>query len=347
MTTQRPTIKTIAQDTGLSIATVSKALNNSPQVRPETRALVLKSAERVGYELNLHGVQLRTGKTYQVAAVMTAPAPGESEWEGVEYAQLLSGISFALEDTPYRVALHPVRNFEESLAAIRQIVTLRKADGIIVSGTRVDDPRVQFMQEAGFPFVTYGMTVSNGPHAYVDQDNHQMILAAMARLIDRGHRRIALINPAADLTYAHVRLAAYREALERAGLAHDPALVAQGRLIPAFGRENVLAMSALPEPPTAYICANESSALGALSGFRACGLVYGRDAVINATDDLNISAYFVPPITTYFMPISEPSALLGEFILRRMDGEPVENLQRLLMPELMERSDDRLSARPA
>lgn len=343
MTTQRPTIKTIAQDTGLSIATVSKALNNSPQVRPETRELVLKSAARVGYELNLHGVQLRTGKTYQVAAVMTAPAPGESEWEGVEYAQLLSGISFALEDTPYRVALHPVRNFEESLAAIRQIVTLRKADGIIVSGTRIDDPRVRFMQEADFPFVTYGMTVENGPHAYVDQDNRRMILAAIARLVDRGHRRIALINPAADLTYAHVRLNAYRDALDQAGLAYDPALVAQGRLIPAFGRDSVLAMAALADPPTAYICANESSALGTLSGFHAKGLVHGRDAVINATDDLNISAYFVPPITTYFMPISEPSALLGAFILRRMEGEPVENLQRLLMPELMERSDDRLA----
>lgn len=343
MSTQRPTIKTIAQDTGLSIATVSKALNNSPQVRPETRELVLKSAARVGYELNLHGVQLRTGKTYQVAAVMTAPAAGESEWEGVEYAQLLSGISFALEETPYRVALHPVRDFAESLAAVRQIVTLRKADGIIISGTRTDDPRVQLMQDADFPFVTYGMTLSNGVHAFVDQDNRQMILAAVARLAERGHRRIALINPVAELTYSAVRLEAYREALEKAGLSFDPALVAQGRLIPAFGRENVIAMSQMPDPPTAYICANEASALGALSGFHARGLVHGRDAVVNATDDLNISGYFAPPITTYFLPISTPSALLGQFILRRMEGEPAERLQALLMPDLIERSDDRLA----
>ena len=57
----RPTIKTIAQETGLSIATVSKALNDSPQVRPETRAIVVAAAARVGYQLNMHGVQLRTG----------------------------------------------------------------------------------------------------------------------------------------------------------------------------------------------------------------------------------------------------------------------------------------------
>ena len=116
-----------------------------------------------------------------------------------------------------------------------------------------------------------------------------------------------------------------------------------GHLTPAFGRECVLSMSALPSPPTAYICANEASALGAFSGFHARGLVHGRDAVINATDDLNVSQYFAPPITTYFLPIHEPSELLGRYILRRMEGEAPEALQTLIMPKLIERSDDRLA----
>jgi LacI family transcriptional regulator len=339
---QRPTIKTIARETGLSIATVSKALKHSPQVRPETRAIVLDAAERVGYELNLHGVQLRTGKTYQVAAIMTAPGPKENEWEGVEYAQLLSGISWALEESPYRVSLYAVRDFEESQETIRQIVSMKKADGIIISGTRADDPRIRLMQEAEFPFVTYGMSIHNAPHAYVDADNAQMIRLSMARLIERGHRRIALLNPKEQFTYGVVRLESYRKALEEAGLSYDAALVAHGRLTPAFGRENVVAMSALADPPTAYICANEATALGAFSGFHARGLVHGRDAVINATDDLNVSQYFAPPITSYYLPIGEPSALLGKFILRRMEGEPPEALQTLLMPDLIERSDDRL-----
>ncbi len=339
---QRPTIKTIARETGLSIATVSKALKHSPQVRPETRAIVLDAAERVGYELNLHGVQLRTGKTYQVAAIMTAPGPKENEWEGVEYAQLLSGISWALEESPYRVSLYAVRDFEESQETIRQIVSMKKADGIIISGTRADDPRIRLMQEAEFPFVTYGMSIHNAPHAYVDADNAQMIRLSMARLIERGHRRIALLNPKEQFTYGVVRLESYRKALEEAGLPYDPALVAHGRLTPAFGRENVVSMSALADPPTAYICANEATALGAFSGFHARGLVHGRDAVINATDDLNVSQYFAPPITSYYLPIGEPSALLGKFILRRMEGEPPAALQTLLMPDLIERSDDRL-----
>lgn len=340
---QRPTIKTIAQETGLSIATVSKALKGSPQVRPETRAIIVAAAERIGYQLNMHGVQLRTGKTYQVAAIMTAPGPKQNEWEGVEYAQLLSGISWALEDSPYRVSLYAVRNFEESLETIRQIVSLRKADGIIISGTRGTDPRVDIMQEKDFPFVTYGTTIGNAPHAFVDADNEQMIRNCIARLAARGHRRIALINPMSDLTYAMIRLDAYRIALEAANLSFDPALVAHGRLTPAFGRESVLTMADLDDPPTAYVCANEASALGAFSGFHARGLVHGRDAVINATDDLNVSQYFAPPITTYFLPIHEPSELLGKYILRRMEGEPPEALQTLIMPKLIERSDDWIS----
>jgi LacI family transcriptional regulator len=338
----RPTIKTICAMTGLSTATVSKALRHSPDVRPETRAIVEAAAEKVGYSTNLHGVQLRTGKTYQVAVLMTAPTSDETEWEGVEYAQLLSGISHAMEDTRYRVALYAVRDYDEAQDVIRQIIRNRQADGVIFSGTRPDDARVRLLQEAGFPFVTYGTTSAHPPHAFVDADNDGIVRTAMRRLFARGHRRIALLNPPAHLSYGQTRLRTYLEMLEKVGIDYDPALVAHHRLTPGYGREQVMIMHKLQVPPTAYICANEASALGALSGFAACGLVHGRDAVINATDDLNVSAYFTPPLTTFYLPITRPAELLGRHILRAMAGEPPERLQTLLMPDLIERCDDRL-----
>ena len=338
----RPTIKTICAMTGLSTATVSKALRASPQVRPETRAIVEAAARTVGYSANLHGVQLRTGKTYQIAVLMTAPDDDSAEWEGVEYAQLLSGISHAMEGTRYRIALHAVRDYDEAQDTIRQIVRNRQADGVIFSGTRPTDARVQLLQEAGLPFVTYGTTDAVQPHAYVDADNQGIIRACMTRLIARGHRRIALLNPPPHLKYGQTRLATYRAMLTAAGLPWDGDLVAHGRLTPGYGRAQVIAMQALPVPPTAYIATNESTALGALSGFAACGLVHGRDAVINATDDLNVSAYFSPPLTTFYLPITRPAELLGRTILRVIAGAPPESLQTLLMPELMERCEDRL-----
>jgi LacI family transcriptional regulator len=339
----RPTIKTICELTGLSTATVSKALRHSDEVRPQTRAIVLKAAESVGYRRNLHGVQLRTGKTFQIAAIMNAPAAEQDEWEGVEYSELLSGITRGLEGTPYRVALYAARSFQEAETAIRQIISERQADGIILSGTRPDDSRIRIMQDVGFPFVSYGMTETNGAHPYVDADNAWIIRTTMERLISKGHRRIALLNPPGYLTYSGTRLAMYRQVSGEYSIAFDPDLVAQDKLTPSFGCDQVQRMNKLNDPPTAYICANEAAALGALAGFNCAGIVHGKDAVINATDDLNISAFFTPPLTTFYLPIGRPSALLGDHILRRIAGEPVENLQTLLRPDFMARSDDSLT----
>lgn len=344
---ERPTLKTICARTGLSLATVSKALRGSDQVRPETRALVEQAAREVGYSQNLSGVQLRTGKTYQIAAVMTVPAPETEEWEGVEYTQLLSGISKAVEGTPYRVALYAVQNHDEALSVIRRLVEQHQADGIILSGTRPEDARVGFLQDQDFPFVTYGTTAAHGAHPFVDADNAGLMQVAVRRLAARGHRRIALINPPGVTSYARTRAAAWRDALLGLGLAPDPGLIREGTLTPRFGARAVADLCRLPDPPTAYICANEAAALGALSGFAANGLVHGRDAVINATDDLNISAYFQPPLTTFFLPISRPAMLLGDHMLGRLEGRPVDQLQSLLMPDLIERSDDILRPCPA
>ena len=342
---RRPTLKTICARTGLSVATVSKALRGSDRVRPETRALVEQAARDLGYSLHISGLQLRTGTTYRIAAVMTAPHPETDEWEGVEYAQLLSGISKAIESTPYRVTLHAVSDYREAVAEIRRLVERGEADGVILSGTRPDDARVAFLQERGFPFVTYGTTEANGAHPFVDADNARMMEVALRRLARKGHRRIALVNPPAEMSYARTRERTYRAVLGALGAGFDPSLVVSGRLTPGLGRHAVETLSATADPPTAYVCANEAAALGALSGFARRGLVHGRDAVINATDDLNVSAYFVPPLTTFFLPIGRPARLLGEFMLARLDGQPVESLQRLLMPDLIERSDDVLGLR--
>ena len=147
--TPRPTLKTICAATGLSLATVSKALRGSDQVRPETRAVVEEAARAVGYSQNLAGLRLRTGKTFQIAAVMTVPEAESDEWEGVEYTQLLSGIAKAIEATPYRVALYAVPDHRAALAVIRRLVERREADGIILSGTRPEDARVAFLQQHG------------------------------------------------------------------------------------------------------------------------------------------------------------------------------------------------------
>ncbi|MGH6808637.1 MAG: LacI family DNA-binding transcriptional regulator, partial [Ensifer adhaerens] len=97
--TPAPTIKTLAEITGYSIATISKALRDSPVVAPVTRDLIFKAAREVGYQANARGMALRTGKSFQAAVLMPVTAARDYEWDGVEYTQVLSGVSQALEGT--------------------------------------------------------------------------------------------------------------------------------------------------------------------------------------------------------------------------------------------------------
>ncbi len=339
----RPTIKTIAKLTGYSIATVSKALKNDPAVKEKTQKKITETAAEIGYVANLDGLKLRTGRTYRIAVLITTPQVFSNEWEGVEFTHILSGVSKALEGTPYQLSVHPTKDFDDCLKEVKEIVEQRKADGLILSGTRPDDQRISYLLEKKFPFVSYGMSEHFTPYPYVDTDSERTANQATKRLINKGHKRIALINPSPELMYAQQRSRGYSKALQENDIAVDQDLIASGTLSSRFGKESVEYLHNLKAPPTAYICANEASALGVLSAFHEKGIVYGKDAVVIATDDINVSEYFTPPLTTYFLPIEETSRTLGEFLLRHIAGEAVENLQKKIMPELIERNSDQLS----
>lgn len=339
---RRPTIKTLSRMTGFSIATISKALHDSAVVTPETKALIRKAADEIGYEANVRGMSLRTGLTYQIAVLMPVSAAAGSEWEGVDYAQILSGISQGLEGSPYRISVHIVRDEAESLEAARRIVEQGLADGLIFSGILAKDARIEYLVARGFPFATMGRCRSPLSYAHVDIDNDWAAHAATARLISGGHRRIALINPEPKLSYALDRVDGFHRALAEAGLPPCDDLIAAGDMTARFGKTSVLSLRRLPDPPTGFICVNESTALGALAGLRELGLEVGREAAVIAYDDINASAYFAPPLTTFFQPIEVLGRRVGEFLRRRLAGEDISALTELFRPELVARQPDRL-----
>jgi len=336
----RPTLKTIAKLSGFSIGTVSGALQNLPSVKSETRRKILEIARETGYVANLDGLKLKTGKSYRIAVLVSTAADAPEEWEGVEFTRILAGVSGALEGTRYQMAVHSAANMEDAMAELWRIVEQKLADGVIFSGTRPNDPRIEYLQKHDIPFVTYGMSDSDEPHAYVDIDSEAAAYDATARLAGLGHKRIALINPPAELKYAQQRQKGYSDALVEAGLEMDEDLVRSGPLSAKAGKEASLALSAIPGSPTAYVCANEALALGVLAGAHEKGLEVGSDLVVISMDDLHVSAYFSPPVSTYYMPIDETSRLLGQFMLRRLEGVPALHLQKKFRPVLIERQPD-------
>ncbi len=340
--TQRPTIKTLSRLTGFSIATISKALHDSPVVTQQTKEAIRLAAASIGYEPSVRGMSLRTGLTYQIAVLMPVSASTGYEWDGVEYAQILSGISQGLEGSRYRIAVHVVRDANEALEAARRIAGQGLADGLIFSGIMARDERIEFLVERGFPFVTLGRCRSPLEYAHVDVDNDWAAHAATTRLIEGGHRRIALINPEPKLSYALDRVDGFRRALAEAGLPDCDDLIAAGDLTARFGKATAIALRGQSRPATGFVCVNESTALGVLAGLRELGLVVGIDADVIAYDDINASAYFSPPLTTFYQPIEHLGRKLATFLLRRLAGDPPTALRELWRPELVIRQADRL-----
>jgi len=305
----RPTIKTLAEHTGYSIATISKALHGSPVVTEETRKIILSAADELGYQANARGMALRTGKTYQAAVLMPMNSVAGYEWDGVEYTQILSGLSQILDDSDYQLSVYGYRSFDDACAITRRIVDQSLADGLIFSG---------------------------------DVDNEWAAHAATARLIAGGHRRIGLVNADARFSYALDRIDGFTRAFTEAGAAPCTDLVIGGDLSTRFGRDSALALREERDPPTALVCVNESTTLGVLSALRSLGLEVGQDIDVIAYDDINVSAYFTPPVTTLYQPIEVLGQRLGEFLLRRMGGEDPAQLREVFRPELVARQPDDL-----
>ena len=343
--TPTPTIKTLAEMTGYSIATISKALRESPVVAPATRDIIYKAAREVGYQANARGMALRTGKSFQAAVLMPVTAARDYEWDGVEYTQTLSGISQALDGTDYRMSVHVIRDAADGAEAARRIVDQGLADGLIFSGILAEDPRIDLLVAEQFPFVSMGRCRKDLSYAHVDIDNEWAAHAATARLIAGGHRRIALVNPERRFSYALDRIDGFSRAFREAGLDAPVELIAEGDLSTHFGRQTVIDFQQFDDAPTAFVCINESTTLGVLSGLGSLGRQVGVDVDVIAYDDINVSAYFTPPITTFYQPIEVLGRTLGQFLLRLMEGEDPTAFRQVFRPTLIARQPDNLGGR--
>ena len=138
---QRPTLKTIAAETGLAIATVSRALKDASDIGEETKRRVRETAERLGYRPNRAGVRLRTGKTNVIALVLSTEVDVMNHT-----SQLIYSIAEALRGTAYHLVIMPYFPDQDPLTPVRYIVETESADGVILNQTTPDDPRIRYIR---------------------------------------------------------------------------------------------------------------------------------------------------------------------------------------------------------
>ncbi|NJS37456.1 MAG: LacI family transcriptional regulator, partial [Brachymonas sp.] len=208
-------IQALADSLGISISTVSRALNGYTDVSAATRQRVFDAAKAMNYSPHPVAHRLATGKTGAVAIINSVRPGNLTDSSAVV---LHTGVAEALREHKYFAMSLGIPMDDNEIPELQRLLDGRIVDGIVLTRTRTHDPRVALLQERKIPFITHGRTIDNAPHAWVDTDNEGAFEQATAALVALGHRRIGLINGMPHMTFAQLREQGFRKAVALAGL---------------------------------------------------------------------------------------------------------------------------------
>lgn len=303
----RPTLKTIASLTGLSVATVSRALKDAPDIGEQTKVRVREVAKGVGYRPNRAGVRLRTGKTNVIALVRS------TEEDVMNHtSQMINAISTALRGTSYHMILMPYFPEEDPMTPIRYVVETGSADGVIINQTTPDDPRVRYMHERGFPFATHGRTDMGIDHPYFDFDNEAFARILVREMVARGRNRLALVAPPLGQSYSQHMIKGFTEEAARLRVPAQvvPEVTSDTPAVQVEAYAGGLFTRA--DRPDGVILGSATASMALVTGAEGCGLVLGRDFDVGTKDSIR----FLRRFRSAMMVTHEDVGIAGDFLAR-------------------------------
>lgn len=325
---ERPTLKTIAFMTGLGVTTVSRALKDAPDIGAETKERVRLVADQIGYQPNRAGVRLRTGKTNVISLILAM----DEEMMGLT-SHIVFGISEVLASTSYTLVLTPYARDKDPMLPVRHILETASADGVILSSTEPDDPRIRLLTERNLPFATHGRTRMGIVHPYHDFDNAAYALEAVRRLAARGRKRLALLKPPSKLTYCQHMQDGFRRGIAEAGIGE--AAFDEIDITAPLEQIHLAAMRlmASPDAPDGIVCGSAASAVAVATAVETSGRKLGRDVDMVSKQPANLLRWFRPEIMTVNEDIHLAGRELAKAVLARIDGVPAEQLRTICLPD--------------
>jgi LacI family transcriptional regulator len=334
MPVERPTQQQIAEAAGVSRTTVSFVLNNVPGVKisPETRQRVLDVAERLNYYPDATARRLASGQTHTIALVLhQGPSPAYGD---AFLPQMLQGVSQAARQQGYHVLFYPIDPKEDSISYVK-LARGRHADGLILSGPRLDDTPLLELYDEGYPIVLQGQ-LPDTKLSFVDVDNVRGAELAVEHLVGLGHRRVGMVTNA-PLTYtaARQRLDGYRQTLERYGIACEMSWVCEGHFDEESGEQAVKALLGEDLGLTALFVASDAVAYGVLRALRRQGIRVPDDIALVGFDDIPTSRYVFPSLTTVRLPAFGLGWAAADLLIRLINHKEIEETQVILDTELV------------
>ena len=320
------TIKDVARASGVSPMTVSRVINGSDRVSPETRQRVEQAIADLGYIPSRLARGLIRQKTGTFALIVPDVA-------NPFFTLIVRGAEDVARRGGYRIILCDTRADLTIERGVIEEMLAHRVDGIAIAP--VSDrskPHLQRLASYGVQFVLIDRTVAGIESDVVLGDNVGGARRLVEHLISLGHRRIGFITEADDVSTARDRRQGYEAALAAAGIDVDPSLVVRSRPDPAGGLEGMRPLLELGVPPTAVFAVNNLVAVGAIEAVRAAGLEVPDDVAIVCFDDIEHASRLYPFLTVMAQPAETLGTLGTQLLLERIEGRAPEQSRVVMLP---------------
>jgi DNA-binding LacI/PurR family transcriptional regulator len=317
----RPTIYTVAKRAGVSIATVSRVLNNSDRITAETRAKVLEAMQELGYRPSAAARGLARSTTETIALLFP-------EVSGPFFSEIIRGIETEARRHRYHLLIYGLHGAGQE----DQLLTFlsSRVDGMIL-GSHCGAPYIQRLQEQGVPFVLLNQRLEGQAVDSIETSSFEGAYQAVDHLIEHGYASIAFVAGPASSRQNQIRLAAYHQALRDREWTEDPRWIVEGHYVERGGERAMEVLLALSQPPRAVFAANDQMAIGAIDAIRACGLSVPDDVAVVGFDDLPVAAYIHPALTTVRRSVRESGELAVQLLIRRIE-QPTSPAEHVVLP---------------
>ncbi len=316
---KRLTMVQIAKEAGVSTTTVSKVLNQLPGVGAETRTRIQEMIERYDYVQNHAARHLRKGQTGLIDLVIM-------RLEGGYDLGIMQGVQEVLEESGHRLVVFATNEDEAAERRWLRRLLDQSTDGVLLLLPYERVGIADALVEQQVPFVAIGDR--NEPTTAFPTIGSTIWLGgytATEYLISLGHRRIGIITGPLHLTTSRARLAGYREALERAGIAVDPTLIREGNYLLGDGVKQTYTLLNLPDPPTAIFSMNDAQATGVYQALYQRNIRIPEAMSVIGFDDVSYAAQMSPPLTTVRQPLVEIGKMAATMLLRLIAGQSFES----------------------
>ncbi|MGD6802328.1 LacI family transcriptional regulator [Rossellomorea vietnamensis] len=290
------TIKDIAKAAGVSVTTVSRALNGYSDVKELTRQKIAAVAKEMNYSPNTLARSLVMNKS-QTIGLLVSGFTKESVKDNFT-VEVLAGVNECTSEMNYDLVLFNTNSSMQREKTYTQLCRERRVDGVIIQGIRTDDPYLKEVVDSDIPCVLIDIPISSDRVGYVTTDNELGADKAVQHLLELGHRNIGMVNGHEYAFVSQKRLNGYKRALENAGISFKPEFVVDGSF--KEDEANFVTKDLLMKHPeiTALFCASDLMAIGAMKAAQELGKKVPEDISIIGYDDILLASYVSPALTT-------------------------------------------------